>query len=207
MKPHDLQASPRSISFAALTGDAIAVQNGLGDLADPNAIKATVATLTTPVEYTGAGIDGAIGLAAMSPLRGVTVTTSANAGAYALVGITITGTVKINGKTVVVTDVLTLTEVNGNETIYGSIGFETVTAITVPAMADTDGDLEFGVADVFGQHREPFRAVIGLDTGVVKVGYDAGRTDLVPVVAGREFKIEPGRIYAVGTTAIFMLLE
>lgn len=114
-------------------------------VADDDAIKASIASAATDQTYTGAALDGAIGLGLISPPRNMTVTTTLNADIDA-VGVVFTG-LDIDGNAQ--TDTITLTD-GGGTTDVGTIAFAYVSQIFVPAQSGTGGALEFGTGDVIG---------------------------------------------------------
>lgn len=124
--------SPKQVTFANFA-------------ASTNAIKTSIATSNAPASYSGGALNGAVGGNSIAPCgRKITVTTTTHAATYNIVNaITITG-LDMNGDAQ--TDTLTLTQVNGNETITGTKYFSKVTQIDIPAQADALGTFVFGVA-------------------------------------------------------------
>lgn len=167
-------------------------------LADTDAIKTSIATVAATATYTGGALNGVIGATAMVPARTVSVTTSANVGTYTGVAIVVTGT-DVNG--LALSETLTLTAVDGNETIVGSKGFKTVTSIAIPAQFDTGGTFQFGVRDVMCS--TPPKAVRCVGAGALKVGYEDGTTDTIADIAAREtLLISPTKIFGDGGTTV-----
>lgn len=163
-------------------------------IAVANAIKLSIATSVAPITYSGVQLDGAVGAAVMSPPRSIAVTTAAHAGSYTLTGITITGTDQSGN---VQTEVLTLTAVNGGETVVGTKAFKTVTSIAVLAMTDALGAFTFGTRDIFAT---PKRIRVGT-TGALKVAYEDGTVDTIPaVLAGETLAISPNKIFGDAST-------
>lgn len=112
---------------------------------DDDAIKTSIATVAAAITYAGAGLNGAVGVAEMNPEKHISVTTASNAGSYALLPITITGT---NYLDQIITDTITPTLADGNETLQTSKPFKKVTSIAIPAQNDTGGHFKFGVLDM-----------------------------------------------------------
>lgn len=116
------------------------------DSADADAIMTSVPTVDTggPTVYDTTDLDGVIGLDTMLPARYVTATTSASTASYlAATTITIAG-LDENGDPA--TDELTITEVNGDETLVGTQLFSSVISITVEDQDDTNGMITVGIA-------------------------------------------------------------
>jgi hypothetical protein len=111
---------------------------------DIDSIKLAVATDTNAAEYTTSELDGVFGDEDFDESRYVVVTTSSTVGAFNADDIVFTGL--LAGEEV--TDTITLTAVNGGETLYGDQLFDSITMIEVTAMADTDGTISFGTAAV-----------------------------------------------------------
>jgi hypothetical protein len=124
--------------------------------ADVDALKLSIASATTIQTYTGADLDGAVGLGTMSPPRNVTITTTLSADIDA-VAVVITG-LDVDGAAL--TDTITLTD-GGNTTDVGTAAFASVSSIVVPAQSGTGGALEFGFGDLIGLPA-PIRTRAGL---------------------------------------------
>ncbi len=154
------------------------------ELNDVDGIKVALTTVAAPQVYTGAALDGAVIDTASGRLdlaRTATVSSDASAGAFALDDIVFTGT----RKGAIVTDTLTLTQINGNETIFGTQAFDTITQIDVAAMADTDGELSFGVGDICAPDSDDFKAVKLHAAANLFVQFDEGagtRSDTIPML-------------------------
>lgn len=169
------RACPRSVTF---TGAFAAVAN---------AIVTSLATAATPVALSGAGLNGAshggpyTGNGTTVGPRQVTVTTSANAGSYAIATpIVVTGTDRVGN---IITDTLTLTATGGGETVATSKGFATVTEIDIPAMVNTGGAFTFGLGDCV----MPFRSIRVGTAGDVTYRCTDGKTDtLRKMTAGEQ---------------------
>lgn len=113
--------------------------------ADDDAIKLAVAVSTSAADYSGAALDGVVGVAAMSPPRNVTVTTTGNTPADAPATATFTGT-DIDGKTITET-------INVPQTATIAVGakaFAKVTRITMPVGQGTDAAVSFGFGALIG---------------------------------------------------------
>jgi len=200
MRPEDTQCSPRSISYASVTGTAQGVHSAaaVDALADDDAIHASTATAVGNTAYAA----GDLLLSAFDPPRYVSITTTTSAGTYrtgASYPIVFTGT--YGGE--VVTSSLLLTQANGNETIRGNQPFDTITAITIPGQVNTSGAIKIGVSGVACPKRlgrlQPFRAFMALGTGNVKLGFDSGYSDLCPVTAGEQNTVLVTRVYGDAT--------
>jgi hypothetical protein len=124
--------------------------------ADVNAIKLSIASAASIQTYTGAALDGVVGLLAMSPPRNITITTTTHADIDA-VGVVITGK-DVNGDDI--TETILLTN-GGGVTDVGAKAFAKVTSIVVPAQTGINGALEFGFGDIIGLSR-PLRSRAGL---------------------------------------------
>lgn len=114
------------------------------DLADPDGIKTSFASLTSSHTYTGAALNGALSGAEFSPPRVPTITLASSTGAYSTTAIVVNGTDK-DGNAVSVS--LTPTSANGGETLTGR-GWERLAAIAsvdFPAQASTAGSFTIGV--------------------------------------------------------------
>lgn len=201
----------RSHTFPSLTGAAVAVQDGVGALHDDDAIVTTLATVTSVAALSGGDLDGVIGEADCTPLRGLTVTTSAAVGAYTTGEdiVAVVEEVDSSGNVTEKTLTAALTDADGGETIdFGNASgadasFTRVISITIPAMADTDGALTFGVGDIYARQNEKFKWLMGLGTGNVKVEYPGGIVDVLITADGRSHEVTPKRVFRAGTAAIF----
>lgn len=170
-----------------------------GALASTNAIKTSIATVASPVTYLVADFNGTLG--ATPGVNGigrtVSVTSSAHSGSYIITSpIVVTGT-DTGGNTI--TENLTLTAVNGGETIVGKKLFKTITSIAIPAMTDTLGAFTFGVRDAGGSFQQ-IRCGTG---GDLKVAYAEGAVDTIKGAAiGEKFNGDFALVYGdSGTTA------
>ncbi len=119
----------------------------VGSGADPSALKTSIASSTGAVVYTGTALNGSIGVGTMVPARRVTVTTSAQAGAYLLTPITIKG---FDAAGAALTNTVTPTLVNGGETLTTTNYFATVYEIDRPVQSTGAGTFTFGVAAITG---------------------------------------------------------
>lgn len=157
-------------------------------LNDTDGVKTSAATLTSPVEFDAEDlVNGGV----LDFPRTITVTSGANTGAYAVVDpIVVTGL--YGGQ--VVTQELQLTAANGNETIFGDQPFDHVTSIEVPAQADTDGTLQFGVGDICAPAGDKFTAV-QVDTAVtVHLRFDGALTDAIALAAKTKLDVAFTRV-------------
>lgn len=130
----------------------VAMVDSDADTVLPDAIKLSVATAVTPVTFTVDDFDGSLGGAISENgtdqkyPRNVTVTTTVRTATYDIVDpIVVTGT---NQDGTTITENLALTQVDGGETVTGSIFFSSITTIEVPAQTTALGAFTFGVANV-----------------------------------------------------------
>lgn len=108
----------------------------------PTSIKLPVATSTSPQAYSGAALNGAIGVGNILPRRPVTVTLSGTVGSF-VNGSTIT----IAGLDVVgqsLTNTLTINTAGIPGTLTSGNDFSAVTSISVAGQSGTAGTLSFG---------------------------------------------------------------
>lgn len=174
-----------------------ATQTYASVIAVTNAIKTSIATAVAPVVYSGGNLNGTIGAAVQAVTQLISVTTTTHAATYNIASpIVITGT---NAKGATITDSLLLTLANGNETIFSTVAFASVTSIAVPAQADVLGTFVFGVGDIVLV--DAIREIRGGAAGNIKVGYQGGFTDTFAALVGERYKVLATRIYASGTTA------
>lgn len=170
----------------------------LAAVADPDAIKTSVATSTSEAVYDDADLNGVIGVAVMRPERTISVTSSAQTGAYDPTDPIVVEGTDANG--LPISEDLQLTAANGGETIVSSKAFRTVTAITVPPQADVDGSLQFGVRDVVCAANPPTK-VRCAGAGALKVAFVDGSVDTIPDIAAREtVEVSPHKIFGDSST-------
>jgi hypothetical protein len=113
-----------------------------GDPSDDDAIKLSIATSASAALYSGAALDGVIGVGTMDPTSLIDITTGAHASTYNTTDpIVIDGT-DWSGNAL--QDSIKLTAVGGGEVVSGMKAFATVTKITVPAQLTTSGTFKFG---------------------------------------------------------------
>jgi len=121
-------------------------------VADNDAVKTAIATVVAPVVYTGGDLNGVAMTAGgvLSAPHNVSVTTAVSAAAYNIGAgnpIVITGTDYYTR--LPIAETLLLTNVNGGETITGTLLFDAATiSIAVAAQANLLGTFEFGVGDL-----------------------------------------------------------
>jgi hypothetical protein len=201
----------RSFTYPSLaSGAASAEQLGVGTLHDADAIVTSFATPTSATTKSGVGLNGVIAGANCLPWRGLTVTTTAQTAAYNTTD-PIVATVEFtrrDGTAYQTTISAQLTAANGNETIDFSGPFQRVASIAIPAQLLGTGTLQFGVGDIYSRcdvpgFREGFQWVVGLGTGDIVVSFGGTTRDVLKVVEGREYRVQPSRILRLGTTAIF----
>jgi hypothetical protein len=113
----------------------------------PTSVLLSKATLTSQHTYSGAGLDGSIGAAAISPARGITIMLGGDSSSFAL-GSTIT----LSG-----TDLLgfsqseTFTIATGSDTFASSAGYIAVTSVAVDAQTGSDGTIVVGTGAFVGR--------------------------------------------------------
>lgn len=179
----EIPYSPWSRTFAAI--------------ADTDAIKTSIASAASIQTYITAALNGVYGVAVFPLPHLVTVTNTSSVGSYVAAAITISGE-DADGNTI--TDTLTLTTANGNETITSVRAFAKVTSIVVPAQVNTSGAFQFGVGDIVLPY--PVRVIRAGSANALKVGYDDGSTDTVTLLAGERHTALVKRIYSSETTAL-----
>ncbi len=207
MLPHQLQSSPRAITFDAPA-----------ELLTATAIKLGLATNNVAVHYAGADLNGtmaAAGVVTPAPNghTGVAqyplLTTAAHAAAYVLGSRWVfTGT--YGGKAA--TSTCTIGNADGGETLVGDHPLDFITAIDGEAQQDAHGTVTFGLTDLAmrgesgtGAQR-PFRAIRANAAGNIGLWYMGdstahdGHYDLAPFTAGETQTVEPFRIVESTTT-------
>jgi len=131
-------------------------------VADDDAIVTASATATAPVTLTGGALNGVIGIGAMSPRRGISITTSAATGAYSLAAIVITYVDWLGNQ---VAESIALTSVNGGQTIVSAFEAASVVSIAIPSQVSTAGSIRIGVQARTGRGSSLSKA-----TGLLSVG-------------------------------------
>lgn len=178
-----LEASPKTKTITAL--------------ADDDAIKTSIATSASPASYSGGALNGVMAGVNQAPLAWIlTVTTSTHAATYNTAApIVITGK-DVDGNTI--TDSISLTQANGNETVAGTKAFAQVTQIDVPAQTDALGTFKFGVRDLVLVGCRQIRCTVG---AILKVGFEDSTTDVWPAaVEGERFDVDVKKVFSTGTT-------
>ncbi len=112
--------------------------------ADTNAFKTSIASSITAVDYSGAALNGVVGDDPMDYPRNVTVTCNDHAATWNGKSATFYG-IDVNGRTISEDVALT-----NNATTAGVKCFKRVTRITIPALVDALGTIEFGFGVVLG---------------------------------------------------------
>lgn len=174
------------------------------DIDDPNAIKTSIATVAAETTYTGADLNGVMANPgpAYTKMHQLTVTTAVNAGSYNLAQISITGTDQYGNTRVVYA---TLTDTDGGETLSfkdsdgNDVGCMTAVSILIPAMVNTGGAFEFGVADVIFD--DPAINIRGGSANDIAVEYEDGVGDTLACQIGEQHKVYVKKILDTGTTA------
>lgn len=134
---------------------------------DDDAILLVKNTLTTTaVVYSGATLDGVVGVAAMVPPRNIILTT---AGLDADFG---TANVVVTGKDVndhVITETLQITAGTNPGVVTGVKAFAKVTSVAVPVMGThTNGTLKVGFGDLIGLSKK-LKTRAGLTTVLMEI--------------------------------------
>ncbi len=136
----------RDTSFVA-TGDA---DNQAGTTAAaPTSIKLQFATSTSQQVFTGAALNGAIGVGNIDPRRPITVTLGGTVGSF-----TNGSTIVVEGIDVVgqpITNTLTIDTGAIPGTLTGGNDFASVTKVTVAAQAGTAGTIQVGTGSFAGK--------------------------------------------------------
>jgi hypothetical protein len=118
--------------------------------ADVDAFVTSVASAATEQTYSGASLDGAIGVAEISPPRNVVITTTVNADIDA-VGVVVTGTVTgPDGTQQAQTETITLTDGGNAAGDAGAKPFSFITSIVIPAQSGPGGSVQIGTGVVLG---------------------------------------------------------
>lgn len=165
-------------------------------VADADGILQSVSTSTSPVTHTT--FNGAqISSGRLDLPRTVTITLSNTAGAFAEEDIVITG--QRGGQ--VVTETLTPTSINGNETLRGTQPFDLITSIALPAQGSGAGSYTIGVQDICAPENGEFCGAELHATGTLNVQYGGGNTDAIPVGAAQVGFVKPIRFQRVLTSA------
>ena len=152
------------------------------ELNDVDGVKQSIATATSAQEYTGVALNGAYlqSNTSLNLPRRVTLTSSSSAGSYNTTDPhVVTGT----RAGAVVTENLTLTDGDGNETIRGTQIFDTITSLGTPEHNDTNGALSWGVGDVCA-HQGMGIALKPHASGYLHVEYSDSSNDDIPVTSG-----------------------
>lgn len=172
----------RSKSYAS---GKLTVNNGIATVATTTGTQAlTTANFTGSEILTGGVLD--------LP-RAVTVTLSSHAGSYTTNPIVITGT--RSGKTV--TQSLTPSGANGNETLRGTQAFDKLTGIAIPAQNDALGQFSFGVGDICSPAGDNFCGVELAANGTLNIQYGEQANapkDAITLPANAYRAITPSRI-------------
>jgi len=127
--------------------------------ADDDGLKTSVASSTSAVSYSGAGLNGALitaGALNTTVPRNVTVTKAAQAGAYT-VGSKVRVTFEHWLTGYQVTETFTVTHADNAETFTGCMLMKpgTLPAVAIEAQADTDGSWKIGVGTAVAIEAKP----------------------------------------------------
>lgn len=161
----------------------------VADLDDPDGLKTSFATATSPVTVTGVAFNGAcvseVNAAGQAVIyfsaRAVTLTTGAHSGAYDTTHpIVVTG--KYGGE--IVTESFQPTNANGGQVLRGTQPFDTVLSVAIPTQAAATGTFELGVGDIYARKGDTFVAVRLHTDGTVYPLYDNQVSDTLPLLAG-----------------------
>lgn len=135
--------------------------------AAPTAVRLSHATPTAPVVYSGASLDGAIGTAAITPKRAVTLTLDGDPTAWTSGStITVAGTNVLGVDT---SEVLTV-PVSTPATLTTSDDYASVTSVSVDAQASALGTLSVGLVAYAGAGTDLVEALGALKVFVAKPG-------------------------------------
>lgn len=158
------------------------------DTADADGVKVSIASSASPVAYTNAGADfngAAIAAGGVLDLpRTISVSLSTSSGSYNTVAIVLTG--RRGGHTV--TESLTPTTQNGNETLRGAQAFDVLESVAIPAQVNASGAFTIGTQDICAPCGDVFSAVKVHADGTLYVGYgDVGtQSDAIPIVVANQ---------------------
>ncbi len=186
-----------SITIEAQADTSGAFEFGVvSNAADDDAIITFGATTGATHIFTGDDIDGVIGITPMSPARTVTVKTTAVTAGYV-----IDSSVMVSGRDTLgrpTSEMFTIGDADGGETLVGDIGFTVVTAILVEPQALIAAEFKIGVRD-YTFSDPPLGLRFGA-VGNIKVGYGSG-TDIIPaLIVGEHLPVRPTRIYCTADT-------
>jgi len=160
------------------------------ELDDVDGVLSAAATALTATTYLAADYDGdaqSSGVWLKLP-QTITVTLSNTVGAFEVDPIVITGV--RNG--VAVTESLTPTSADGNETLRGTQAFDAPPTIVVPAQADEDGTISIGVGNICTPaYEERFAAVKIAANGQIHAQYGESSESPVDSFASVANTIEP----------------
>lgn len=166
-----------------------------GELAVTNGVITSFATSASPVtklpaDMTGAAMVSGTGRFAKQP-RSLTITLASSAGSYTTNPIVITG--QRDGTNV--TESLTPSGTDGNETLRGTQIFSKITSIAFPAQGDANGHFTVGVQDI--GRNNPHDTFTGIElaaAGTLNVQYGESSgdpTDAIPIAAGAAGVVKP----------------
>lgn len=173
----------RTVSFTA------------SEVADADGVITSFASSTSPVtkvpaDMGGAAMSGTTGRFAKLP-RTVTIALSSAANQYAVEAIVITG---LRGG-LTVTESLTPTTDDGNETLRGAQVFDSLTSVAFPAQAGTGGAFTVGTQDIATPAAaDTFVGVELLSAGTINVQFGAGITDAKPAAVNQVVMMAPARV-------------
>ncbi len=142
-------------------------------LSDVDAIKTSIASVAADTTYTGATLNGVVGVGTMSPPRNIIITSTSHTDIDA-VNCVVTGR-DLDGQ--VVTDTIAITN-NGSATDVGTTAFAKVTSIFMPAHTGTAGAFQFGFGNAIGLSR-PVASVAGLSSLIKEIVGGVNVTELV----------------------------
>ena len=142
-----VNAVGKSIARACNAGRHPAWVLAADSTADADAVRLATTNTTSSVTWSGASLNGVVGVATVNAARAVTVTTSASAGAFNIVNpILVTGLLGPGNGGVSHTEEFYLTAVNGAQTITGIWKFASVSSITRPGQTLAAGTISVGYA-------------------------------------------------------------
>jgi hypothetical protein len=118
-------------------------------VADVDAYKTSIATALTQQVYTGAALNGAIGVAELTPPRNPTVTSTLHAHVLA-VSVVFHGKIRDENNVLVDQNAPVLLTAGGGATDVATKCLSVLESITVPANGGVGGALEFGFGALIG---------------------------------------------------------
>jgi hypothetical protein len=170
------------------------------DLADSDAFVLSRATATTAVDLIDTDLDGAVGGRGLTSPRYVTITAATSASAYVLTPIVVEG---IRGYDYVV-DSLTPTSIHGGWQLTGTVLFDRITRVSLPAQTLTTGALEVGHTEDEAANVRGSSILVHSGFGVLHVtGWEPGNVEIA-IAGGAAGRDSTRRYEAVEITVAAM---